>query len=351
MCNARCTAPAVNELLAAGALLLIELIVTWMAWAHVFTAALVIHVAGLCAAGLLVYRSVRNGSGVRIPGLVLIGTAGAGVFGSAGALIALCVMKVSRTEGGSAEWFAALFPQSAQHDLEVSASSARRATSGEFDGEVLPLVDLLESGDEFQKQAVVALVARSFRPSLAPLLERALQDASNAVRVQAATALARIEGEFLEREVELRREFEEAFGGDDGCTLKLARLLDDYAFTGLLDPEREQQNRTEALNLYLQYLIRRPEDAAVRTAVARLLIRRGDYQAAEPWLETVGSGDAGTGEESTQGTMWRMEIAFRLGRWEELHHLAEVHAGRLEQEMESAPALRDVIALWQGASR
>lgn len=342
----KCSAPTAKDLQAAGVVLLLELLVTWIVWMHAFTAALLVHVVSLGIAGLIVYLRAREGSGVRIPAMVLIGTAGAGVFGSAGALLALGVMKWSRLEGGTAEWFATLFPESAHHDLEVSASSARMAMTTESDGEVLPLVDLLESGDEFQKQAVVALVARSFRPSLAPLLQRALQDPSNAVRVQAATTLARIEGEFLEREVELRRDLAEAGGGDDDCTLKLARLLDDYAFTGLLDPEREEQNRTGALDLYLDYLTRHPDDSTVRTAVARLLIRRGDYEGAEPWLEPVGNGDPGT-----QGTMWRMEIAFRLERWEELHHLAEVHAGHLEQEMEAAPALRDVIALWQGASR
>lgn len=334
--------PRLSDLQSAAIVLVIELLAASMAWVHMVGAALVVHCVGLGAGGVLLYLRVRNGNGVRIPAMVLIGTAGAGVFGSAGALIAMGVMKLSRAEGGTAEWFEALFPQSPHHDLEVSASSARMAITGESDGEVLPLVDLLENGDEFQKQAVVALVARSFRPSLAPLLERALQDSSNAVRVQAATTLARIEGEFLEREVDLRRGFQE---GDDDCALKLARLLDDYAFTGLLDPEREQQNRGEALELYRGYLTRHPDAITVRTAVARLLIRRGDYKEAEPWLEGFAAKDAG------KGAMWRMEIAFRLGCWDELHHLAEVHAGCLEQEMESAPALRDVIALWQGVGR
>ncbi len=210
----------------------------------------------------------------------------------------------------------------------------------------MPLVDLLDRGDELQKQAVVSLVARSFRPSLAPLLRRALEDPSNAVRAQAATTLARIEGNFLERVVAQRRELDHGAAGT-AATLELARLFDDYAYTGLLDPEREHQNRAEALDLYLAYLRDDPQNAGVRTAVARLLVRQGDYAAAEPWLEALSPAE----EQTPQAAMWRMEVAFRLGRWHNLAALAEAAGPALAEQAEYTPALREVLGLWQGVER
>lgn len=335
-----------RELLWIAAAIGVETAVMWLVARDRIAVALVPHAALLGALALTLRVRVRRHADIRIPSMLLICTAAAGLFGAAGAAIAVTTVWLSRSAGGTAEWFASLFPESPQHDLEESASTARAAISAESDGEVMPLVDLLDRGDELQKQAVVSLVARSFRPSLAPLLRRALEDPSNAVRAQAATTLARIEGSFLERVVALRRELDHSASGK-AARLELARLFDDYAYTGLLDPEREHQNRAEALGLYLAYLRDDPLNARVRTSVARLLVRQRDYVAAESWLEGLSPAEA----QTPQTAMWRMEVAFRLGRWNDLRALARAAGPSLAEQAEYTPALREVIRLWQAVER
>ena len=322
--------------------LVVEVLAASLVWEGKAGWGLLVHGAALAVAGAFLVRQARARSSVGVAGMLFIATAGAGPFGAFGTCLAVAVMAVSRSESGTAEWFAALFPEAAHSDLEKTASSARAEVSEEADGEVLPLIDLLDNGDELQKQSVVALVARSFRPSLAALLRRSLLDSSNGVRVQAATALTRIESRFTEQAVELRSQIA---SGDGGAKLRLARLYDDYAYTGLLDPEREQQNRADALQLYQEHLGENPSDGMAKRAVARLLIRQGRYGEAEPWLGELR--DAGGGVESA---LWRMEVAFGLGRWDEVRALTAANAERLEQDTEATPALREVIALWQGVS-
>jgi hypothetical protein len=324
--------------LAAG----VEAVVTLLFAGGHTVAALLPHAALLVALALTLRLRLRRQADIRVPALLLVSTVAAGPFGAAGAILTVVTVWLSRSRGGTAEWFASLFPPSPEQDLEDAASSARAAIAAESDGEVMPLVDLLEHGDELQKQAVVSLVARSFRPSLAPLLRRALEDPSSAVRAQAATTIARIEGKFLERVVALRREIARDAATPDSI-LELARLFDDYAYTGLLDPEREHQNRQEALALYLDYLGRNPADTSVTVAVVRLLVRQRDYRAAASWLARLDPVQAAT----PQATMWRMEVAFHLGQWQDLRALARATAAAGTDGAEQTPALREVLALWQ----
>ena len=57
--------------------------------------------------------------------------------------------------------------------------------------------DILALGSFEDKQAALAILTRRFTPPLAPALRLALNDPDAAIRVQAATAAARIEDLFL----------------------------------------------------------------------------------------------------------------------------------------------------------
>ena len=48
-----------------------------------------------------------------------------------------------------------------------------------------------------QKQMAIAKITQYFQPRFAPLLLQAVQDSNAAVRVQAATGLAKIEHDFM----------------------------------------------------------------------------------------------------------------------------------------------------------
>ena len=75
-------------------------------------------------------------------------------------------------------------------------TSARNST-------VSPFAEVIEFGSFEQKQSVVTLIADHFRPEFASALRAALNNPEPAIRVQAATAVARIENQFLQRSVAL----------------------------------------------------------------------------------------------------------------------------------------------------
>ena len=81
---------------------------------------------------------------------------------------------------------------------------------------VEPFNDILSGGSVVQKQLALAKIARYFRPNLAPLLLQAIHDPDAAVRVQAATAMARIERDFMKRRMDLEKKLAGQPHSDDG---------------------------------------------------------------------------------------------------------------------------------------
>jgi hypothetical protein len=269
-----------------------------------------------------------NQLGFALP--LTVATAVAGPIGAGSMLAAMLLTEFFRRSAKpAADWLDGLD--------EARGSGTRTNPSRDREGavsavEVTPLMDILEMGDELQKQEVVALVTRSFRPALAPLLKRALEDSSNAIRVQAATAMARIEGRFLHRAMQLDQLAAKKPGSSD-VARDLAHLYDDYAFTGLLDPVRERENLQLARQWYETWIALEPNRAEAHFALGRLLIRCEEWEQADYHLEKAG-GDA---------SVWRLETLFRLGRYEEIPALA----ASLNCEDPLMPlSLRQAAQLW-----
>jgi hypothetical protein len=186
--------------------------------------ALLAHVVITVALGAHLWRVwAGNQLGFALP--LTVATAVAGPIGAGSMLAAMLLTEFFRRSAKpAADWLDGLD--------EARGSGTRTNPSRDREGavsavEVTPLMDILEMGDELQKQEVVALVTRSFRPALAPLLKRALEDSSNAIRVQAATAMARIEGRFLHRAMQLDQLAAKKPGSSD-VARDLAHLYDDY---------------------------------------------------------------------------------------------------------------------------
>jgi hypothetical protein len=162
------------------------------------------------------------------------------------------------------------------------------------------------------------------------------------VRVQAATAVARIENAFLAKAMELEAAVREK--PDEASVLRLAGIYDDYAFAGLLDKAREEECRQKAADGYRAYLRTRPDDQAVQLRLARLQLRRGRMEEAEPLLRRLATveGHSGAG-------LWLMECLFTQGRFAELRSLAvRVPHGAAEELPPLAPA---AIEMWTARER
>lgn len=309
----------------------------WVGWAAGHAA-----IAGLLMAWTL--RRRRRRMDERFAGLLAVGTAFLGPSGPLCAGLSAGAHAVFRHYAtGFHDWYLSLFPESqsdpAQELYELIVTGRERAGAAAVES----FTDVMTVGTPQQKQAVIALVSRHFRPSFTPALKLGLGDSDPSVRVQAATATARVEHEFNERWLKLERAVE---GAPDSAAARhaLAHHLDDYAFCGLLDANREQELRRKALDQYRAALGMAPADEALRSDLGRLLLRVGLVAEA---AETLAPAAARSRDRRLLA--WYAESLFRLGRFDELRALCRVRADDFADPAAIFDALGDVVALWNGA--
>jgi hypothetical protein len=290
----------------------------------------------------------RGQWGMRMPALLMLTVAATGPFGAAGTLLTLLLHAIYRRSASTFEsWYMSLFPEderSAANDLYDLLATGREVSADH--ASVASFTDVLSFGSTEQKQAVIALLARHFRPAFAPALKQALADTNPAIRVQAATAAAQIEGEFHETSVRVEdaarkqpRSFEAHWA--------LARHLDDYAFSGLLDMQRASENRARALEAYRHCLEIEPNHAEARAAVARILMREGRIAECETWIEQAIADNAAPAKMLD----WQLECLYRLGRYDELRQAATRRADVLAAEVGTPQPVKEAVDLWAGRAQ
>ena len=297
----------------------------------------------LCGlAGLWVRSRARRGRDLRLAGLLLVTMVPLGPLGAACTLVTAALLALfSRYATGFQDWYLSLFPESetgpAQelYELIVSGRENAHLVAGES------FTDMMWMGTPQQKQAVIALVARHFRPAFTPALKAGLADADPSVRVQAATATARVEHEFNERWLSLDHAAR-AHPDDAGALAALSRHLDDYAFCGLLDSNREAEIREKALDGYRRSLELAPDDDGIRLDLGRLLLRCGLAAEAAARLEPLIDRTP-----DSRILFWYAESLFRLGRFGDLRALPIRRPDLLGDGATLPDALRDVFALWR----
>lgn len=297
--------------------------------------------AALTAVAALLYRF-----GGRSPCflLLVVATAGLGPLGALGSAVTAALRRAfSRRATPFAAWHAALFPTPEASPVQAlyerlvlrGAGPAERST-------VAPFQEVLALGTVAQKHRVVTMISDHFRLPFVPSLQSALNNPEPAIRVQAATASARIEGGFLKRSMALQERLAAA-PGDPEVLLALARHHDDYAGTGLLDPARERGEMRRALELYERVGRLGPVDREVSEATGRLLLRLGEPARALPHLEE----GAGGPDAPPSALALHLECLYRLGRLPALRALARRHRGLLADPATPAE-LRRFLTLWAG---
>jgi hypothetical protein len=184
-------------------------------------------------AGLAAWRRWSPGlrADVRLPLLLAAGTAALGPLGAAGTLATMFLTRwYARKAIPFEEWYQSLFPDTRQ---QAGDQLAARIASVDLanPGSLTPFAEILAFGSLHQKQALIALINQQFRPAFGPILKRALTDGNNAVRVQAATAMNKLENAMLERTLELSHRTRENPGNVQALRA-LARHYDDYLYSG-----------------------------------------------------------------------------------------------------------------------
>jgi polysaccharide biosynthesis protein PelE len=319
--------------------LLVDLASLWLC--------LVFHLLLLGTVLLALRRFLKAGMDARFLYLLLETTAVLGPFGSAGTVISILLCRLyTRGALPFGEWFRTIFPRdelSRPQKIYEDITSGRDEASKSYS--VIPFLEVLTAGTEAQKRQALSKMTSRFHPSFAPAFHKALHDASNSIRVQAATAIAKIENAFLAKLIRLA-EIKRRIPKDPAVTLALAAHYDDYAYTGILDEEREQESRRKAFEYYREYLRQKPEDMEVRIRVGRLLLRSGDADAAADWFrESIAKG-------FTNDTLllWHLEALYESGRYEELRKAAQLSGPQMEHLRQTHPALAESVRLWTGAA-
>lgn len=292
---------------------------------------------------LWAYGQFKADMDVPFLALLAITSTVAGVFGAAGTLLCFIMQGIFRQKAHSfKEWFALIFPPDYTTESEdVYNDIVVGIDENPIQYGVMPFIDVMDLGSEIQKQRALSKMTMKFHPRLAPAFHKALRDPSNAIRVQAATSVAKIEGQFMERleNIEAAREKEP---NNLHIHYALAKHYDDYAYTGLLDPERELLNREKAIETYKAYLQHDPNNTDAYAAIGRLLFRSKKWEQASEWFRHA----LDRGWKMKAMMLWYMECLYRLGDYRELRAAAQNY-GRVAIESEDLPKeVREAVSIW-----
>ncbi len=307
----------------------------WMGLsAHVILGVIVLAIALL---------RLRLGAETRFTLVLVVTSWVAGVIGALGTLLSvLLVFYYAARSKSFIEWYRSLFPALASSRSETIYEALRAGREEHVKPySVVPFMDVIQLGTEEQKRQAIARITEQFHPAFAPVLQYGLKDSINAIRVQAATAIARIENRFGEMVMKIEK-LERERPKDPIVKKGLARYYDDYAFTGILDPDREALNREQALKKYKEYLELAPNDMECRIRIGRLLLRQGEPKEAAAWFER--SFDAG--HRDRQLLLWYAQALYESGQYDTLRRVAGECLPLLDAMRAYLPKLAQCIESW-----
>ena len=283
-------------------------------------------------------RSIRIGIALAI-GVLFLGPLGCG-----GAMLMCAIMAPTpRDTKGFMEWYLSLFPdeqRGAGRDLFERLASGR-ARDDDHES-VASFTDFLDHGTPEQKQTILAMLARNFRPVFAPALRGAMNNPDATVRVMAATAVARIENAFLTRSMESRADCERN-PGDYDVWLRSAQLYDDYAFTGILDTDRVAEHRRRATEAYRECVRLNPEAVTPVIALGRLALTAGRIDEAVLRFERALQLEP----DRISHSVWLMEALFRRGDFSKVREMARTLGPEAEWSEKISEEVRHAVRLWR----
>jgi tetratricopeptide (TPR) repeat protein len=288
---------------------------------------------------LMLHAQKKQGKDLR-PGLMLFAyTLGLGPLGPIAAfLTAFLTWIYSKHTKPFDEWYRALFPDEIGDDNRLIADLIPQESAQQ--DSIVPLIDILAFGSHAQKQALLVMVTNNFKPAFAAVLKTAINDADNSIRVQGATAIAKIENKFMARAFELSSSMENS--PKDFSILKaMAKHYDDYGYMGLLDADREKECRDKAVACYRQYLELNPEDKEALFAIGRILVRGGKYEDALKWFDSIRAEDS-----SIESDPWYIECLFHCHRFETLRRLINKNWMRIQENANLPVEILDALRLW-----
>lgn len=344
----RCRARFAAAALCCSAAAVFEGALIWVAAAeHLpLEVGLAVYLAAVLAAALWWSRARRSGANLCLPTIILFLAGFLGPLGYATAAL-ICALRAAFGCAGEEAglWLAELGRQAGSSQIPFSWQSGGDQDLREED--VLPMRDVMVSGNVRDKQAALSKLARNFNPSFAPLLQRALDDGSNAVRVQAASALCRLGMASLSRIMQLESRAARA-GCRPEAVLELAEEYRCYAASGLLDQPAQRQMEVSALSCYRRYLAQRPGDELAKIAGSGLLLRAGRAE------EVCGLLDGAwrhTAERKLAVLMLYLEGLFMRGRFQQMRAVIKDFFEEYPAEAIPSDQAYDALSVWINAEQ
>lgn len=309
--------------------------------------ALLAHIVLIMLATGGVYRLYKARMDITIPLFWLILHA---VFGPFGTLISLVMYAVYHPHFPSSGLldarFSSLFPVEA---VSESNKLYERIIFG-LDSTVEtvniePFQDIFAYGSLRQKQTALMKIMRYFRPQFAPILRYALKDREAAIRVQAATIIAKIERDFMKKYLMLGRALQH-HPEDREKMLSFALLCDEYAASGLLDEDSKHKSRERAIVLYEKSITLNVYDTNLKLQLGRIYLQAGAYEKAVILFKTCMDEE---GLSMPGLLLWYSEALFALKAFTKIRHLAEQHPLAFAELQENSEA-REIATMFKSWS-
>jgi len=305
------------------------------------------HLSIVLFLGLWSWFLHRQGRGYRLPSLLTIFTGFMGPFGTAGILLTSgFYFWFKKSSTPFTDWYASLFPEVGDPKADKlfdSIISGRSFPTTE--NSIVSFMDILNSGTTRQKQSMIVLLINRHHGKFAQVLKKALEDEDNSVRVLAAKGMAKIENQFMNRNLELEKLEEENQTPDSILLKSIIQNYDEYIYSGILDEILESEYRNRTIKLCREYLDRYPEDLDIRFILGRLLVRGRRNAEAVRWFEKC----IENGFKSSNIFIWYFECLYRMGQFKKLRKQSTMHFEELEQfKQDFQPDVFEVLRAWSG---
>lgn len=302
---------------------------------HCFTTMMLFFLSGLC-------KYLNKDS--RVPILMIFSTVLMGPLGAFGCILVILLEAFyQHTAMSFEEWYASLFPEELEKYSEKLFETLQliKDTGGD-DAGLMPFMEILTFGTMQQKQMTIALMAKNYNPAFSFALKMATQDSQNAIRVQAASAIAMVENQFLNKAMNLEGELEKHAENKE-ILLHLGIHYDNYAFTGLLDEDRVNDCLHKSLAAYKAYLESNRDHLKAVLAVGRLLLKIKSAEESSQWYQAA----LMRGLDSVNLRFWYIESLYQLGNFKELRNQAEIiNTLQQNEDDEMTTTMKEIIKIW-----
>lgn len=286
----------------------------------------------------------KKGKEIDMAVISLIMTAAAGPFGPLISIVTAVFYSIySRRSPPFLQRLAALFPEG-YNQKNIALYQCLPPGWDDFNDKlrVMTFRDTIALGTIQQKREALVKISRHFSRDFAPALMDALRDANNAIRVQAATIISRLEQEYMSRFKALSRQHRED-PENSAVLLKLAQQADAYAYSGIPDKGREHTFRSIAAESYQAYLDIEPGDMMTHFALGRLYIHLRQPYLANSILNRYLEADE---KLPLNLLMWLLEGLYLLQKYKELRQLIETYKVELQTEADHPLIIMDILTVW-----